>query len=80
MGKLVLTLEADSRNHLIRFTSRLYAMYGFFLYLSRTSEWLNVRNNAITTRGGGGYFADAVSCSNLLMLLPLLLLLLLLLL
>ena len=71
MGSLVFTLEADCRNHLIRFTSLLYAIYGFFLYLSRTSEWLNVRNSRIATRGGSEVSVEA-ACSAELLLLPLL--------
>ena len=36
----------------MRLTSRLYAMYGFFWYLSRIRERLNVRKRAKATRGG----------------------------
>ena len=36
----------------MRLTSRLYAMKGFFRYLSRTRERLKVRKRAKATRGG----------------------------
>ena len=70
MGSFVCTRAAEARNHLILFSSRLYALYGVLRYLSRTSEELNVKNNASVTRGGSGlggkaFFRKASAASGL---------------